>query len=222
MALEQNTTTAKEKILKRVRQALIFKSKAMYTNIDLETNVYTQPQTQEPLLETFASNFTQAQGQFVYCDNKFDFLDKLLTLIERKKLKHIYCWEDDIQRQLNDIGVNFSEEKTSITKALVGITSCESLVARTGSVLLSSAKNGRAISIFPQIHIVVANTSQVVMELKDAMQSIKNKYGRSLPSMLSFTTGPSRTAEVDNTTVIGAHGPKELFVFLIDDQNHNH
>nr|MBP9185718.1 LUD domain-containing protein [Bacteroidia bacterium] len=145
----------------------------------------------------------------------------LLTLIERKKLKNIYCWEDDIQRQLNDIGVNFSHEKTTITKALVGITSCESLVARTGSVLLSSAKNGRAISIFPQIHIVVANTSQVVMELKEAMQSIKNAYGRAIPSMLSFTTGPSRTTELDNTTVIGANGPKELFVFLIDD-HHNH
>ena len=222
MALEQNTTTAKEKILKRVRQALIFKSKAMYTNIDLETNVYTQPQAQEPVLETFASNFTQAHGQFVYCDNKFDFLDKLLTLIERRKLKNIHCWEDDLQVQLKDIGVNFSDDKKNIDKALVGITSCESLVARTGSILLSSVKNGRAISIFPHTHIVVANTSQVVMELKDAMQLIKNTYGRGTPSMLSFTTGPSRTKELDNTTVIGAHGPKELFVFLIDNQHHKH
>jgi len=222
VAIEQNTTTAKEKILKKVRQALIFKSKAMYANIDLESNVYTQPQEQEPLLETFARNFTQAQGQFVYCDNKFDFIDKLLTLIERKKLKQIHCWEDDLQAQLKDSGITFVTDKKQIDKAIVGITTCESLVARTGSVLLSSVKNGRAITIFPQVHIVIAYTSQVTMEMKEAMQVVKNKYGRNTPSMLSFTTGPSRTADIERTLVIGAHGPKELFVFLIDDQHHNH
>ena len=222
VAIEQNTTTAKEKILKKVRQALIFKSKAMYANIDLESNVYTQPQEQELLLESFARNFTEAQGQFVYCDNKFDFIDKLLKLVERKRLKQIHCWEDDIQAQLKDSGVAFVADKTLIDKAIVGITSCESLVARNGSILLSSVKNGRAITIFPQIHIVVAYTSQVTMEMKEAMQMVKNKYGRNMPSMLSFTTGPSRTADIERTLIIGAHGPKELFVFLIDDQHQSH
>jgi L-lactate dehydrogenase complex protein LldG len=60
------------------------------------------------------------------------------------------------------------------------------------------------------------------MEMKEAMQLVKNKYGRNMPSMLSFTTGPSRTADIERVLVIGAHGPKELFVFLIDDQHHNH
>ncbi len=220
VALDQNTTTAKEKILKKVRQALIFKSKAMYANIDLETNIYTQPPAHEPILETFARNFTQAQGQFIYCDNKFDFIDKLLTLIERKKYKNLQCWESDIQQHLKDSGIAFNYDVTQIEKAQVGITSCESLIARIGTILLSSTKNGRAISIAPSTHIVVAYTSQVVMEMKDAMQVIKNKYGRNTPAMLSYVTGPSRTADIERTLVLGAHGPKELFVFLIDDQHH--
>lgn len=218
MAIDQNIT-AKEKILKKVRQALIFKSKAVYANIDLESNVYAQPQEHEPLLETFARNFTQVQGQFIYCDNKFDFLDKFLTLIERKKYKTIHCWEDVLQDQLKDSGVPFVLDKSLVEKAQVGLTSCEALVARTGSILLSSAKNGRALSIVPPVHVVVAYTSQVVMEMKEAMQVIRNKYGRNMPSMLSYATGPSRTADIERTLVIGAHGPKELFVFLIDDQH---
>jgi L-lactate dehydrogenase complex protein LldG len=217
--IEQNTTTAKEKILKKVRQALIFKSKAIYTNIDLDSNVFATPKNEEPILETFARNFTEAHGQFIFCDNRFDFIDKMLTLIERKKYKSLNCWENDLQQQLKDSGVNFIADKKQLEKAHVGITSCECLIARTGSVLVSSTKNSRQLSIFPQVHIVVAYTSQVVMELKDALLQIKNRYGRNVPSMLCFTTGPSRTADIERTLVIGAHGPKELFVFLIDDQH---
>ncbi len=219
MAIEQNTTTAKEKILKKVRQALIFKAKAMYTNIDLESNLYAQPKNEEPLLETFARNFTQEHGQFVFCDNKFDFIDKMLTLVERKRFKNLHCWEQELQQQFKESGVAFIGDKKMLEKAQVGITTCEGLIARTGSILMSSTKNSRQLTIFPQVHIVVAYTSQVVMELKDAMLHIKNKYGRNIPSMLCFTTGPSRTADIERTLVIGAHGPKELFVFLIDDQH---
>lgn len=221
MALDQNTTTAKEKILKKVRQALIFKSKALYANIDLDSNVYAQPPAHEPLLETFARNFTEAHGQFIYCDNRFDFIDKLLTLLERKRLKNLHCWEDDLQAQLKDSGIPFEHATNHILKANVGLTGCEAFVARTGTVLLSSTKNGRAISAAAPIHVVVGFTSQVVMEMKDAMQVVKNRYGRNIPGMLTYITGPSRTADIERTLVLGAHGPQELYVFLIDDQHTN-
>jgi L-lactate dehydrogenase complex protein LldG len=76
---------------------------------------------------------------------------------------------------------------------------------------------GRRLSIFPHHHIVIARTGQLVLDLKDAFKLIKNKYGDQLPSMISTITGPSRTADIEKTLVLGAHGPKELFVFLIDD-----
>ncbi len=215
----EHITTSKEKILKKVRQALIYKSKPKFTNIDLESNVYVQP-NDISILETFARNFTSIRGQFVICDNKFDFIDKLLTLQERRKLKSIYCWEEEIQQQLKETGITFHSQKDPVEKMQVSITGCEALIARTGSVLVSSSKNSRALTIYPPLHIVVAYSSQVVMELKDGMQVMRNKYGKNLPSMLSFISGPSRTADIENTVVIGAHGPKELFVFLIDNTNH--
>jgi L-lactate dehydrogenase complex protein LldG len=102
-------------------------------------------------------------------------------------------------------------------QADVGITLCEALVARNGSVLVSNGSAaGRRLSIYPNIHIVLAYTSQLVMDLKDGFALLKEKYGDRLPSMISNVTGPSRTADIEKTLVIGAHGPKELFVFLID------
>jgi L-lactate dehydrogenase complex protein LldG len=55
------------------------------------------------------------------------------------------------------------------------------------------------------------------MEIKDSLQQLKNKYGRNMPSMISYITGPSRTSDIERKLVTGAHGPKELFVFLIQD-----
>ncbi len=75
---------------------------------------------------------------------------------------------------------------------------------------------GRRLSIYPGVHIVLAYTSQLVPDLKDGFALIKKKYGTEIPSMISNVTGPSRTADIEKTLVLGAHGPKELFVFLLE------
>jgi L-lactate dehydrogenase complex protein LldG len=217
----QHTTTSKEKILKKVRQALIYKSKPKFSNIDLESNVYAQAQDVS-ILETFARNFTKQKGQFIICDNQFDFIDKLITLTERHQLKNMYCNEPAVQQLLKDAGINFyTVQQQSIEKAYTTLTSCEALIARTGSILISSSKNSHQHTIAPTIHIVLANASQVVMEIKDALQQLKNVYGRNLPGMFGLITGPSCTADIEKTLVYGAHGPVEVFVFLIDDLPHN-
>jgi L-lactate dehydrogenase complex protein LldG len=213
--------TSKEKILKKIRQALIFKQKAKYANIDLESNIYTQPPPEELLLETFAKNLVDLKGQFVYCTNQFDCIDKLLTLLEQRKWKQLFCWEDELQSALKDTGVSFVDKNGNINKAQVSLTTCEALIARTGSVLVSSKKNTRTLTAYPPVHIVIAYSSQIVMEIKDGMQVLKNRYGKAIPSMVSFISGPSRTSDIEKTLVIGAQGPKELFVFVINDVKHD-
>jgi L-lactate dehydrogenase complex protein LldG len=91
------------------------------------------------------------------------------------------------------------------------------LVARTGSVLLSSAQQqGRTASVYAPIHICIAYSNQLVFDIKDALQLVKEKYGAQIPSVLSFATGPSRTADIEKTLVVGVHGPREVYVFLVD------
>ena len=80
----------------------------------------------------------------------------------------------------------------------VSITGCEALVARTGSIVMSSAQpSGRNTGVYAPIHICIAFTSQVVIDVKDALKLVKDKYGNNIPSLITFATGPSRTADIE-------------------------
>jgi L-lactate dehydrogenase complex protein LldG len=97
------------------------------------------------------------------------------------------------------------------------ITGCEYLVARTGSVYISSKQHlGRTATVFYPVHIIVAYAGQVVPDIGDGLNLLKKKYGNALPSMINLNTGPSRTADIEKTLVVGVHGPGEVFCFLVN------
>lgn len=107
-------------------------------------------------------------------------------------------------------------DKRVLEQCDAGITLCEALVAQTGSVVVSSVTcGGRALSILPHVHIVVAMAEQLTATLSDAIAQVRNGHSGRLPSMLSFITGPSRTGDIERILVLGAHGPKELIVVLV-------
>jgi L-lactate dehydrogenase complex protein LldG len=82
---------------------------------------------------------------------------------------------------------------------------------------MSSAQtSGRSASVYAPVHICIAFTNQLVYDIKDALQATKEKYGSNIPSLITFATGPSRTADIEKTLVVGVHGPKEVFVFLLE------
>ncbi|NUN93094.1 MAG: LUD domain-containing protein [Verrucomicrobiae bacterium] len=94
---------------------------------------------------------------------------------------------------------------------------CDALVARTGSIALTAQSGfGRALSVLPPAHVVVARRAQLVAEIADALSRLASRYGRSWPSMLSFITGPSRTADIEKILVLGAHGPRELHLLFVN------
>jgi len=116
---------------------------------------------------------------------------------------------------LTQAGVPFESDEPSLAGLNVGITSCEFLVARLGSIMVSS-KNSRRLNVYPETHVVIAYVDQLVEDLKDAFESLHSKYSGKIPSMVSVITGPSRTADIEKTLVMGAHGPRELFLILIE------
>lgn len=211
----KDITTPKEQLLKKIRKALLEKRDNPYPNLE-EMPLY--PETDEMLEVMFAEELTKVSGTFVYCESEISFIENILQLAEEKKWRKIYCWEPALQNLLKTYGYPFYATDKDFELSEVGLTLCEALIARNGSVLLSNANAaGRRLSIFPHQHVVVAYASQLVLDLKDAFKLIKEKYGNNIPTMLSVTTGPSRTADIEKTLVLGAHGPKELFVFLLDD-----
>ncbi len=86
----------------------------------------------------------------------------------------------------------------------------------SGSMVLSSAA-GRVPSVYAPVHVCAAYASQLVYDIGDALRVTQQKYGAKLPSFITLATGPSRTADIEKTLVVGVHGPKEVFCFLIDD-----
>lgn len=209
--------SSKELMLKKIRKALLEKRDNPYPNLE-ESPLYKH--NEEELEILFAEQLTAVSGNFIFCENGVDFIESILELADKFNWRKIYCWEPELQALLTNYEFPFYQTDKDFDQAEVGITLCEALIARNGSVMVSNqSAAGRRLSIFPHQHIVIARTGQLVLDLKDAFRLLKNKYGAQIPSMISNITGPSRTADIEKTLVLGAHGPKELFVFLIDDFN---
>jgi len=210
-------TTAKEKMLKKIRQALLQKKENPHPGFE-ETPLYKDEE--ESLDVTFAREFTQVGGHFVYCDGEINLIENLIILVEKIKINKIYVWEKELQHILDQYGFpHRMSQQGFIDEVEASITSCEALIARNGSILITNhSESGRRLSIYPPVHIVIAKASQLVMDIKHGMNVLKEKYGESLPSMISIITGPSRTADIEKRLVLGAHGPKEVYLFLIEDR----
>jgi L-lactate dehydrogenase complex protein LldG len=205
---------SKENILKRIRQALSHPVPVPFPQSEGNNSVF-QPPVDDMAVQ-FAQEFTKLQGRFVYCADTKEAILHLIELIESRGWTNIVCKEKDLQNLLRGFSfpLPFHEQLNDSDAA---ITSCELLVSRTGSIVLSSAyESGRTASVYAPVHICIAFTHQLVYDIKDALVQMKEKYGNNLPSFISLASGPSRTADIEKTLVVGVHGPKEVFVFLIE------
>ncbi len=209
-----NISPAKENILKRIRKALSNPAPLPFPKSEGNDSVY-RPASEEATVE-FAEQFSKLQGRFVYCMNREELSLQLTGLAEKMEWQKIYCIEDAL---LKDAGISLNERlvKTDLAGCDVSITGCEYLVARTGSIVMSAAQpGGRTTSVYAPVHICIAYSNQLVYDIKDALQLLKDKYADSLPSQMTFATGPSRTADIEKTLVVGVHGPKEVYVFFVE------
>ncbi len=211
-------TTTKEQILKRVRDALISKKENPFKNIDFSSSVYVQ--TKEDKEIAFARKLMDMDGTFVYCENEKALGESLKALLEQKKWSDYFVVDKKVEILLESLEIPFQNNPAAFNNMTAGITRCEYLIARFGSVLVSSGlDSGRRMFVFPESHIVIAYTSQVVVELQEALVGMRKRYRERFPSQMTVITGPSRTADIEKTLVMGAHGPRELYVFVIDDED---
>ncbi len=177
-------------------------------------SIFQKPED-EPAIE-FAAKFAKLQGRFSYCLDEQEMLQQLKVLIEARKWKKLFCRESSIQKMLvaNGLDNNFYPE---LNDCDASVTGCEYLISRTGSIVLSSGlQSGRTVSVYAPVHICIAYTDQLLYDIKDAINSLKETYKDNLPSLITLATGPSRTADIEKTLVVGVHGPKEVFCFLIE------
>lgn len=209
-----NVSPSKENILKRIREALSSSTPLPFPQSEGNQAVVHGP-AQELEVE-FAEQFTKLHGKFIYCINRQELAFQLNSLIRKSDWQKVYCLEPEMT---NLIGPQLEDRlrNTDLASADVSITGCECLVARTGSIVMSTGQaSGRTTSVYAPIHICIAFMNQLVFDVKDGLQLIRDKYGDKVPSLITFATGPSRTADIEKTLVVGVHGPKEVYLFLVE------
>ena len=199
-------TPAKENILKRIRQALSNPVSLPFPQSEGTNSVFLPPT--DSLDVVFAQEFINMQGKFAFCINENDMLQQLEKLSAERQWTKIYCNTDKWNAKFSNT--------INLPRCDASMTDCEFLVARTGTIVMSAAQqSGRTVSVYAPIHICIAYTNQLVYDVKDALQKIKEKYTGNIPSLITFATGPSRTADIEKTLVTGVHGPREVYCFLV-------
>ena len=209
-----NVSPSKENILKKIREALSHSTPLPFPQSEGNQSVF--PPLQQEIEVEFAEQFTQLQGKFIFCINQQELAFQLSSLVKKQNWEKVFCVEDKliapVASQIIDRIV-----KIDLADCDASITGCEWLVARTGTIVMSSAQtSGRTASVYAPVHVCIAFTNQLVYDLKDALQAAKDKYGSNIPSLITFATGPSRTADIEKTLVVGVHGPKEVYLFLVE------
>jgi L-lactate dehydrogenase complex protein LldG len=107
-------------------------------------------------------------------------------------------------------GASEGGDPVSLTPAFAGI-------AETGTLMLTSGPSSpTTLNFLPDAHIVVLRAEQIVGALEDAWARLRQVNGGAMPRTVNFITGPSRSADIEQTLQLGAHGPRRLHILLID------
>lgn len=107
------------------------------------------------------------------------------------------------------------ESRTPTGADLVGLTSALCAIAETGTMMLTSGdKRPTSLNFLPDYHIVVLRENQLVTRMEDAWDKLRTSAGK-MPRTVNFISGPSKTADIEQTVEYGAHGPRCLHVILV-------
>jgi L-lactate dehydrogenase complex protein LldG len=205
--------TSKEVILGRIKSALQNQSAPMpFPEIKESTDIaFTLPT--KDLVENFAERFIELGGKFMYCADEQEMKNFVTKLADERDWKKLYCYDEFLKNTLQHLP---SLRTVGLDSDLdAAITTCHLIVSRLGSVVLTSSSGyGRSLPVYTPIHIAIAYNDQVVWDIQDALEGFASTLN--LPSQITLTTGPSRTADIEKTLVVGVHGPKEVYLLFID------
>lgn len=189
---------ARENILARVRQALHHEAHRP----PAPTAARIWP-VLENLPERFRQEFTALRGEIIGTPEQLQaFLQSFKNIAtDGSGLVQEFAGADSVPVRIADLG----------------ITGCDCVIAQTGSIAVSTlSAGGRALSVLPPTHLVIARRDQLVPDLAAAIHLWQQRYSADWPSHLCLITGPSRTSDIEKTLVMGAHGPKRLALYFVD------
>ncbi len=210
----------RENVLKRISTALRRADAEPYPGLHGEAELFIG--RGGSLADCFIREFTAIDGRVLRCKDAADVIRQLQQLIADRGWCDVASQSAYLSRHVHlpvyPDWLRSGPELSVIGTGDVGITDCECLVARTGTVVMSSSgQSGRAFSVHAPVHIVIATEKQLVYDLEDGIALMMERHGGKLPSGLFFVSGPSRTGDIEKTLVLGVHGPVEVYILLIEE-----
>jgi L-lactate dehydrogenase complex protein LldG len=124
------------------------------------------------------------------------------------------CWAEFARLDWRMAGIEV-EAREARDSDLVGISGAYCAIAETGTlVVLSGAPTPASTSLLPETHIAIVSAARIVRGMEEAWRLMRDELGR-LPRAVNFISGPSRTADIEQTVTLGAHGPYRVHVILV-------
>jgi L-lactate dehydrogenase complex protein LldG len=178
-----------------------------------------QPESVDSEIETVLQELQKLSGVGLKLSSpKLD--SALQSLVAEQTVRKATVWETPRLRQLgvteilNSLGVELvspNASKHDMALCDLGITEADYLLPETGTLVLhSSAGKPRAVSLLPRIHLAIVHPDMLRADMDQVFAEAKDHH------YLVFITGPSRTADIELTVTLGVHGPRNLYVWVVD------
>jgi L-lactate dehydrogenase complex protein LldG len=236
MKNEETVLTERETILARVRAALKVAAPLPGSHGEIHSPISVNSistvrqwlpkvgESFEERLALFQKNAAELKADFQLFASRNELKTAIMKISAMENWKRVASHRGELTDSIFDalgLPICFTDKNYDVHELEtcdVGISECDALIAQTGSVLVTNrSAGGRALSVLPPHHIVLARHEQLLADLPAAFELIKQKYVNNYPSMISFITGPSRTGDIERILVLGAHGPKKLTIFCLPD-----
>jgi L-lactate dehydrogenase complex protein LldG len=125
------------------------------------------------------------------------------------------CWPEFADLDWAQAGLSV-EARPTVGDDRLGITGVFCAIAETGTlVVLSGADTPTATTLLPDTHIAIVTGNRIVDTMEDAFALIRKERGR-VPRAINMISGPSRTGDIEQTIVLGAHGPFRVHILVVD------
>jgi L-lactate dehydrogenase complex protein LldG len=240
MALGAQETGMREEILGKIRTALAGQREHEETGHgirpapDQSHNNGAAVEDLAEIVQRFETELKKVGGQFYAAENSQAACEYVLKLARSQGTRSAAGWDCPVIRDiglveaLEDAGVEFIADNSAdggaegfIKHALgagLGISGVDYALADTGTlVVLSGPGHARSVSLVTPVHVALVKIEQLLPDLNDLFPLLKERG--SLSSAIALITGPSRTADIEMTLVVGVHGPQQLHVVLLSQNS---
>jgi len=214
---------AREKILGKIRNAQL-RSKANEGASAESTTSITQHLAQHPrgpqppvigdLLKQFKERCLKLSSDVIETNDRAEVPNLLRNYLNEKKLQtQGVCWPSLSTLPWSAAGLDI-QSRPSNSHDAVGVTGAFCAIAETGTLMMLSGKETPpSTSLLPETHVAILDPRRIVATMEDAWDLMRTEH-KQPPRAVNFISGPSRTADIEMTVTLGAHGPYRVLVIL--------